>query len=118
MKEGRCFRCRQQGHMVRECPKMPPRTQTQARATDTKKAEAEEAPPYSPEASTSSVSASTSEDKVRKAHALLQSMDDEEKRRYYALDQDFLDADLCVTFRSVDCRYRVTLIVVDTYSAV
>ena len=94
MKEGRCFRCRQQGHMVRECPKMPPRTQTQARATDTKKAEAEEAPPYSPEASTSSVSASTSEDKVRKAHALLQSMNDEEKRRYYALDQDFLDADL------------------------
>ena len=94
MKEGRCFRCCQQGHMARECPWTPPRTQTKARVADIKKEDANEAPPYSPEASTSSVLASTSEDKVRKAHALIQSMDDEEKRCYYALDQDFLDADL------------------------
>src|SRR6266702_5988597 len=59
MKEGRCFRCRQQGHMAKGCTRSPPpKSQTQARATDTKKAEAEE------------------------------------KRRYYALDQDFCDADL------------------------
>ncbi len=94
MKEGRCFRCRQQGHMARECSRPPPRPPTKARATETKTADTEEAPPYSKEASTSSVSASTSEDKVRAAHALIQSMDEEEKRRYYALDQDFYEANL------------------------
>jgi hypothetical protein len=94
MKEGRCFRCRQQGHMARECSRPSPRSQTSARTTETKEAETEEAPPYSPPASTSSVSASTSEDKVRQAHALVQAMSAEEKRRYYALDQDFSDADL------------------------
>jgi len=95
MKEGRCFRCHQQGHMAKECTRSPPpRPQTQARATDTKKVEAEEAPPYTPEASSSRVAATTTEDKVCQAHNLIQSMSEEEKRRYYALDQDFCDADL------------------------
>jgi hypothetical protein len=94
-KEGRCFRCRKQGHMARACP-APPGTPAKARATETETAGAgpsEEAPPYSPP-KTTSVSASTSEDKVRKAQALVQSMSDDERRRYYALDQDFYDADL------------------------
>jgi len=59
-----------------------------------KKAEAEEAPPYTPEASSSRVATTTTEDKVCQAHNLIQSMSEEEKRRYYALDQDFCDADL------------------------
>ncbi len=95
MKEGRCFRCHQQGHMAKGCTcSPPPKSQTQARATDTKKAEEEEAPPYTPETSSSKVATTTTEDKVRQAHNLLQSMSEEEKRRYYALDQDFCDADL------------------------
>ncbi len=80
------------GKRVYTLPTLKP--QTQARATDTKKAEAEEAPPYTPEASSSRVATTTTEDKVRQAHNLIQSMDEEEKRRYYALDQDFCDADL------------------------
>lgn len=93
-KEGRCYRCRRQGHISRECP-TPPRTQAKARTTETEPVAgpSEEAPPYSPP-KTTSVAASASEDKVRQAHRLIQSMDDEEKRRYYALDQDFCDADL------------------------
>ncbi len=95
MKEGRCFWCHQQGHMAKGCTRSPPpKSQTQARATDTKKAEAEEAPPYTPEASSSRVATTTTEDKVHQAHNLLQLMNEEEKRRYYALDQDFCDADL------------------------
>src|SRR6266702_6573325 len=90
MKEGRCFRCHQQGHMAKGCTHSPPpKSQTQARATDTKKVEAEEVPPYTPEASSFRVATATTEDKVRQAHNLIQSMDEEEKRRYYALDQDF-----------------------------
>jgi len=95
MKEGRCFQCHQQGHMAKECTcSPPPKQQTQARATDTKKAEAEEAPPYTPEASLSRVATTTTEDKVCQAHNLLQLMNEEEKRHYYALDQDFCNADL------------------------
>ncbi len=72
MKEGRCFRCRQQGHMAKECTRSPPsKSQTQARATDTKKAEAEEAPPYTPEASLSRIAAITTEDKVHQAHNII-----------------------------------------------
>jgi hypothetical protein len=92
MKEGHCFKCHQQGHMARECPKKSLRFQAKARATDTK--EAEEAPPSYPSGGSSSIAASTSEDKVQVAHAMVQAMNDEEKRRYYALDQDFYDADL------------------------
>src|SRR6266702_1023033 len=95
MKEGRCFKCQQQGHMAKECTcSQPPKPQIQARATDTKKAEAEEAPPYTPEASLSRVATTTTEDKVCQAHNLLQLMNEEEKRHYYALDQDFCNADL------------------------
>ena len=62
---------------------------------DTKKVEAKEAPPYTPEANSSRVAATITEDKAHQAHKLIQSMDDdEEKRCYYALDQDFCDADL------------------------
>ena len=96
MKEGRCFRCRTQGHMARECNKAPPRpqrTQTQARATDSKSAEADEAPPTYPEASTS-IATTTTQDKVRQTMALIESMNDEEKKRFCVLEQDFLEADL------------------------
>jgi hypothetical protein len=92
MKEGHCFKCHQQGHMSRECPKKSPRFQAKARATDTK--ETEEAPPSYPSGGSSSIAASTSEDKVRVTHAMVQAMNDEEKRRYYTLDQDFYDTDL------------------------
>src|SRR6266702_6343318 len=95
MKEGRCFQCHQQVHMAKGCTRSPPpKSQTQARPTDTKKAATEAAPPYTPEASSSRVATTTTEDKVRQAHNLLQSMNEEEKRHYYALDQDFCDADL------------------------
>ena len=95
MKEGRCFWCCQQGHMAKECTcSPPPKPQTQARATDIKKAEAEEAPPYTPEAGLSRVAATTTKDKVHQAHNLIQSMSEEEKRCYYALDQDFCNANL------------------------
>jgi len=83
MKEGRCFKCHQQGHMVKECTHSPPtKPQTQARATDTKKVEAEEAPPYTPEVSLSRVATTTTEDKVHQAHNLIQLMNEEEKRCY------------------------------------
>ncbi len=94
IKEGRSFRCHQQGHVAKGCTCAPPKPLTQARATDTKKVEAEEAPPYTPEASSSRVATTTTKDKVCQVHKLIQSMDDKEKRCYYTLDQDFCDADL------------------------
>ena len=79
------------GHITRNCPSTPPRP-SKARTTETKTTDTEEAPPY--EASTSLVSATTTEDKVRTAMALVQQMTDDKKKRYYALDQDFYEADL------------------------
>jgi len=72
MKEGRCFICCQQGHMARECTHPLSKPQTQARATDTKKVETEEAPPYTPEASSSRVATTITEDKVQTSVAAAQ----------------------------------------------
>lgn len=94
MKEGRCFKCHQQGHTSRECPKKLPISQAQIWTTDTKEVQEAEAPPCYPAGGTSSIAASTSEDKVRTAHAMVQAMNDKEKRCYYTLDQDLYNADL------------------------
>jgi hypothetical protein len=90
-----------QVHMSRECPKKSPKFQAKARATDTK--EAEGAPPSYPSGGSSSITASTSEDKSS-GHTMVQTMNDEEKRRYYILDHDFYNTDLYeLARRRVQC---------------
>jgi hypothetical protein len=100
MKEGRCFRCRQQGHMARECTRSAGTSSSTARTTETEKAkepQPDAAPPYTQTTTISSISTASSSkttSKVEDALALIKSMSKEERNRYYLLDPDFSDAEL------------------------
>ena len=80
-KEGRCFRCRLQGHMARNCPKNTNNTQTKVRETTTDK----------PAATTTTPKLT----KAQQIRALEESMAEEERAKYLDardMGQDFWSA--------------------------
>ena len=80
-KEGRCFQCRLQGHVARNCPKNTNNTQTKARETTTDKS-----------ANTTATSKLTKAQQIR---ALEESMAKEERAEYLDardMGQDFWSA--------------------------
>ena len=80
-KEGRCFRCCLQGHVVRNCPKNTNNTQTKVRETTTDK----------PTNTTTTPKLT----KAQQIHALEESMAEEERAEYLDardMGQDFWSA--------------------------
>ena len=80
-KEGRCFRCRLQGHVVRNCPKNTNNTQTKVRETTTDKP--------------ANTTATLKLTKAQQIHALEESMAEEERVEYLDardMGQDFWSA--------------------------
>ena len=84
-KEGRCFRCRLQGHVARNCPKNTNNTQTKVRETTTNK------PTDKPTNSATTPKLT----KAQQIHALEESMAEEERAEYLDardMGQDFWSA--------------------------
>ena len=78
-KEGRCFRCRLQGHMARDCPKNANRNiNSNARETTTKTTNSD---PLS-NTSTPNNKTSTKLTRAQQIHALEEAMEDEERASY------------------------------------
>ena len=78
-KEGRCFRCRLQGHMARDCPKNSNRnSNTNVRETTTNDKNAE-SPSKTP---TTSTTTSTKLTRAQQIRALEEAMEDEERAVY------------------------------------
>ena len=77
-KEGRCFRCRLQGHMARDCPKNTNRNFTSnARETTT-----ENKTPENPTPTTTSKTPVTKLTRAQQIRALEEAMEDEERATY------------------------------------
>ena len=79
-KEGRCFRCRLQGHMARDCPKNSNRNlNTNARETT---ANDKDTSPPSKTTTTTSPTTATKLTRAQQIHALEEAMEDEERATY------------------------------------
>ena len=79
-REGRCFRCRLQGHMAHSCPKSTNNSQTKARETTMEKATDTTTPKLT---------------KAQQIHAIEEAMAEEERAKYLDaqdMGQDFWSA--------------------------
>ena len=79
-KEGRCFRCRLQGHMARDCPKNSNRNYNM-NACETTTNDKDTSPPSKP-TTTNTNTTSTKLTQAQQIHALEEAMEDEERATY------------------------------------
>jgi hypothetical protein len=87
--EGRCFRCRRQGHMSRECPQNQNNKRIRTTDTSTPPPTASTTPP------TTSPPTAPKKNKAQQIAAIIASMTEEERGDYLeSQDQGFPDAEL------------------------
>ena len=97
-KEGKCFRCRQKGHMARECPGRAPRLDSTQAVCTSETTPAEGSKPADQEPTTTA-RVTTVGPKLTKAQQIAvieESMDDEERGAYLDardMGQDFYDVE-------------------------